>query len=193
VTFGHNPPMPSPFPSRATERKERDDRARVPGPVSATAPGNTRALFRSTRGKELGLWPETWIFVGRPGFVIAPDPIQNLTLPANLNLLFLPNSPTSFSYDWLPKFVLNVRKRARFVLNVPDCCRRQLLAQRIRGWWTPIVDDRERKGSRFFVPNASIGEYASIDSLRLHISSHVIAFTKGIERFLNSHLNLDEM
>ncbi len=91
------------------------------------------------------------------------------------------------------RFVLNVRKRARFALNVPDRCRRRLLAQRIRGWWTPIVDDRERKGSRFFVPNASIGEYASIDSLRLHISSHVIAFTKGNERFLNSHLNWDEM
>jgi hypothetical protein len=68
----HNPPVPSPFPSRATERKERDDRARVPGPVSATAPGNTRALFRSSRGKELGLWPGTWIFVGTPGFVTAP-------------------------------------------------------------------------------------------------------------------------
>ncbi len=35
----------SPFPSRATEKKERDDRARVPEPVSATAPGNTRALL----------------------------------------------------------------------------------------------------------------------------------------------------
>jgi hypothetical protein len=62
----------NPFPSRATKRKERDDRARVPGPVSATAPGNTRALFRSTRGKELGLWPGTRVFVGRPGFVTAP-------------------------------------------------------------------------------------------------------------------------
>jgi hypothetical protein len=55
-----------------------------------------------------------------------------------------------------------------------------------------MVDDRERKGTRLSVPNASIGEHASIDSLRLHISSHVIAFTKGNERFLNSHLNLDE-
>jgi hypothetical protein len=62
----------SPFPSWATERKERDDQARVPGPVSTTAPGNTRALFRSTRGKELGLWPGTRVFVGRPGFVTAP-------------------------------------------------------------------------------------------------------------------------
>jgi hypothetical protein len=35
--------MPSLFPSRATERKERDDRARVVGPVSTTAPENTRA------------------------------------------------------------------------------------------------------------------------------------------------------
>jgi hypothetical protein len=64
--------LASPFPSRATERKERDDRAWVPGPVSATAPGNTRALFWSTRGKELGLWPRTRVFVGRPGFVTAP-------------------------------------------------------------------------------------------------------------------------
>jgi len=71
---------------------------------------------------------------------------------------FCPNSWTSFSHDWLPKFVLNVRKRARFALNVPDRCRRRLLAQRIRGWWTPIVDDREQKRSRFSVPNASIGE-----------------------------------
>jgi hypothetical protein len=54
----------SPFPSRATERKERDDRARVLEPVSATAPGNTRALFRSTLGKELGLWPGTRVFMG---------------------------------------------------------------------------------------------------------------------------------
>ncbi len=29
--------------------------------------------------------------------------------------------------------------------------------------------------------------------LFVYISSHVIAFTKGNERFLNSHLNLDEM
>jgi hypothetical protein len=50
-------------------------------------------------------------------------------------------------------------------MNVPDRCRRRLLAQRIRGWWTPIVDDRERKGSQFSVPNASIGEYASIETL----------------------------
>jgi hypothetical protein len=64
--------VPSPFPFRVTERKERDDQARVPRPVSATAPGNTRALFRSTRGKELGLWPGTRVFVGRPGFVTAP-------------------------------------------------------------------------------------------------------------------------
>jgi hypothetical protein len=35
------------FPSRATERKERDDRARVPGPVSATAPGKTRSRAKS--------------------------------------------------------------------------------------------------------------------------------------------------
>jgi hypothetical protein len=28
------------------------------------SPGNTRAMFRSTRGKELGLWPGTWVFVG---------------------------------------------------------------------------------------------------------------------------------
>jgi hypothetical protein len=62
----------SPFPSRATERKDRDDQAPVPGPVSATAPGNTRAMFRSTRGKELGLWPGTRVFLGRPGFVTAP-------------------------------------------------------------------------------------------------------------------------
>jgi len=62
----------SPFPSRATERKERDDQARVPGLVSVTAPGNTRALFQSTRGKELGLWPGTRVFVGRPGFVTVP-------------------------------------------------------------------------------------------------------------------------
>jgi hypothetical protein len=47
VTFRHNPPMPSPFPSRATKRKERDDRARVPGPVSMITPGNTWALFNS--------------------------------------------------------------------------------------------------------------------------------------------------
>ncbi len=112
-----------------------------------------------------------------------PRTLQNLTLHADLSLWFLPNSWTSFSYDWLPKFVLNVRKRARFALNVPDRCRRRLLAQRTRGWWTPIVDDRERKGSWFSVPNASIGEYASIDSLRLHISSHAIVFTKGNERF----------
>jgi hypothetical protein len=41
VTFGHceaQTGRASPFPSWATERKERDDRARVPGPVSATAP-----------------------------------------------------------------------------------------------------------------------------------------------------------
>jgi hypothetical protein len=61
----------SPFPSRATEKKERDDQTRVLGPVSATAPGNTRALFRSTRGKELGLWPGTQVFMGRSGFVTA--------------------------------------------------------------------------------------------------------------------------
>jgi hypothetical protein len=30
----------------------------------ATAPGNTRALLWSTRGKELGLWPRTRVFVG---------------------------------------------------------------------------------------------------------------------------------
>jgi hypothetical protein len=36
------------------------------------SPGNTRALFRSTRGKELGLWPGTRVFVGRPGFVTDP-------------------------------------------------------------------------------------------------------------------------
>jgi hypothetical protein len=36
------------------------------------SPGNTRALFRSTRGKELGLWPGTRVFVGRPGFVTVP-------------------------------------------------------------------------------------------------------------------------
>ncbi len=62
----------SPFLSRATERKERDDQARVLGPVSAIAPGNTRALFWSTCGKELGLWPGTRVFVGRLGFVTAP-------------------------------------------------------------------------------------------------------------------------
>jgi hypothetical protein len=33
------------------------------------SPGNTGALFRSTRGKELGLWPGTRVFVGRSGFV----------------------------------------------------------------------------------------------------------------------------
>jgi hypothetical protein len=41
VTFGHceaQTGRASPFPSWATERKERDDQARVPGPVSATAP-----------------------------------------------------------------------------------------------------------------------------------------------------------
>ncbi len=62
----------SPFPSWATERKERDDWARIPGLVSATAPGNTWALFWSTRGKELGLWLGTWVFVRRPCFVTAP-------------------------------------------------------------------------------------------------------------------------
>jgi len=36
------------------------------------SPGNTRALFRSTHGKELGLWPGTQVFVGRPGFVTDP-------------------------------------------------------------------------------------------------------------------------
>jgi hypothetical protein len=35
-------------------------------------PGNTRALFRSTRGKELDLWSGTWVFVGRPRIVTAP-------------------------------------------------------------------------------------------------------------------------
>jgi hypothetical protein len=62
----------SPFPFRATKRKEKDNRARVPGSVSATTLGNTRALFRSTRGKELGLWLGTWVFVGRLGFVTTP-------------------------------------------------------------------------------------------------------------------------
>jgi hypothetical protein len=38
-------PVPNPFPSRATERKETDDRARVLGPMSAKAPENTWALF----------------------------------------------------------------------------------------------------------------------------------------------------
>jgi hypothetical protein len=41
VTFGHCEAQTghaSPFPSWATERKERDDWARVPGLVSATAP-----------------------------------------------------------------------------------------------------------------------------------------------------------
>jgi hypothetical protein len=36
------------------------------------SPGNTRALFRSTRGKELGLWPGTRVFVGIPGLVTDP-------------------------------------------------------------------------------------------------------------------------
>jgi len=40
------------------------DSPRKHRPVSVTALGNTRALFRSTRGKKLGLWPGTWIFVG---------------------------------------------------------------------------------------------------------------------------------
>jgi hypothetical protein len=75
VTFGHceaQTQRASPFPSWATERKERDDRTQIPGPVSTTAPGNTRALFRSTRGKELGLWPRTRVFVRRPGFITTP-------------------------------------------------------------------------------------------------------------------------
>jgi hypothetical protein len=41
VTFGHceaQTQRANPFPSWATERKERDDRARVPGPVSTTTP-----------------------------------------------------------------------------------------------------------------------------------------------------------
>ncbi len=41
MTFGHfeaETGRASPFPSWATERKEREDRARVPGPVSVTAP-----------------------------------------------------------------------------------------------------------------------------------------------------------
>jgi hypothetical protein len=41
MTFGHcevQTQRASPFPSWVTERKERDDRARVPRPVSATAP-----------------------------------------------------------------------------------------------------------------------------------------------------------
>jgi hypothetical protein len=41
MTFGHcemQTQRVSPFPSSATERKERDDRARVSGPVLATAP-----------------------------------------------------------------------------------------------------------------------------------------------------------
>jgi len=41
VTFGHceaQTQRASPFPSWATEKKERDDWAQVPGPVSATAP-----------------------------------------------------------------------------------------------------------------------------------------------------------
>jgi len=41
VTFGHceaQTQRANPFPSWATERKERNDRAQVPGPVSATAP-----------------------------------------------------------------------------------------------------------------------------------------------------------
>jgi hypothetical protein len=35
-------------------------------------PPETHARFRSTRSKELGLWPGTRVFVGRPGSVTAP-------------------------------------------------------------------------------------------------------------------------
>jgi hypothetical protein len=74
-----NPPMLNLFPSRTTERKERDDRGRVPEPMSATTPRNTRALFRSTCGKELGLWPGTRVFVGRPAWPSSPPQFNTYT------------------------------------------------------------------------------------------------------------------
>jgi len=62
--------QPLPFLSYREKRERR--------PSSGTradvdnSPGNTLALFRSTRGKELGLWLGTRVFVGRPGFVTDP-------------------------------------------------------------------------------------------------------------------------
>jgi hypothetical protein len=59
----------SPF----TERKERDDRARVPGPASATAPRNTGPV-------PVHPWQGAWFMArdpglrGRPGFVTAHTP-----------------------------------------------------------------------------------------------------------------------
>jgi hypothetical protein len=73
----HRAPLPlatnvtqraSPFPSWATERKERDDQAWVLGPVSVTAPGNTRAWFMA---QDPGFRGETGLR-HRPGLILTP-------------------------------------------------------------------------------------------------------------------------
>jgi len=63
-----------PTPSLFELQREKGERRPSSGTRTGVnnSPGNTRALFRPTRGKELGLWPGTWVFVGRPGFVTDP-------------------------------------------------------------------------------------------------------------------------
>ncbi len=60
MTFGHcaaQTQCASPFPSWATERKERDDRARVPGPVLATASETHGPCFGPLVAKSLVYGP----------------------------------------------------------------------------------------------------------------------------------------
>jgi hypothetical protein len=62
--------QPLPFLSYGEKGERRPSSGTQAG--VGDSPGNTQALFRSTHGKELGLWPGTRIFVGRPGFVTDP-------------------------------------------------------------------------------------------------------------------------
>ncbi len=63
MTFGHceaQTQRASPFSSSATERKERDDRAQIPGPVSVTAPETHRLCSNPPVTKNL-------VYGSRPG------------------------------------------------------------------------------------------------------------------------------